>query len=296
MKVLVIGAEGQLGTAVCAAFADVELVRAELDSGDLRLDVTDKARATEVIVGAIKPEVVINTAAAHDLRRCEERPEWAFAVNATGAKNVAAACQIRGARLIHISTDYVFGDNHPTRPLVESDLPAPLNIYGASKLAGEHMIAACSENYCIVRTAGLYGVAPCRGKPGDNFVRSMLSKARAEVEVRVVDDEFTTPTYVAPLATQIRALAEKGEPGIYHGTCQGCCSWYEFAKAIFKEAGLQAKLAPISREGLSPAVRRPRFSVLDNLHLREQGLDIMPPWRDALRDYLSKLPRGDAVS
>jgi dTDP-4-dehydrorhamnose reductase len=296
MKVLIIGAGGQLGTALCGAFGDTDLVRADLHDGDVLLDVTDGSRVRDVILHDLKPNVVINTAAAHDVPRCEEDPEWAFAVNAIGARDLALACQSRGARLVHISTDYVFGDSPLSRPLVESDLPAPLNVYGASKLAGEHLIAAYSENYCIVRTAGLYGLAPCRGKPGDNFVRSMLRRARAGEELRIVDDEFSTPTYAEPLARQIRLIAEKCEPGVYHATCQGSCSWHEFAAAILEEAGLEAKLTPIARDSLSSPVKRPRYSVLDNVHLKDQGLDIMPPWREALCEYLSELFQGDAAS
>jgi dTDP-4-dehydrorhamnose reductase len=215
MKVLIIGAGGQLGTALCGAFDDTDLVRADLHDGDVLLDVTDERGVQGAILQDLKPNVVINTAAAHDVPRCEEDPEWAFAVNAIGARNLALACRSCSARLVHISTDYVFGDSPLSRPLVESDLPAPLNVYGASKLAGEHLIAAYSKDYCIVRTAGLYGLAPCRGKPGDNFVRSMLRRARAGEELRVVDDEFTTPTYTEPLARQIRLIADRCEPGIY---------------------------------------------------------------------------------
>ncbi len=294
MRVLIIGAEGQLGTALCAAFADTDLVRAELDGGDVRIDVTDEDRLRDVVGRDVRPGLVINTAAAHDVARCEREPDWAFAINATGARNVAVACRACGARLVHISTDYVFADSPESRPLVESDLPAPLNVYGVSKLAGEHLIAATLADHCIVRTAGLYGLAPCRGKAGDNFVLRMLHSA--ETELRVVDDEFTTPTYASSLARQIRLLAEKGEPGVYHATCQGGCSWYEFAKAIFEETGKQPTLKAVKRDCLQSPVKRPRFSVLENRRLQAQGLDIMPTWRDALREYLSDLSRKKAVS
>ncbi len=280
MKTLIIGAGGQLGSALCEAFSDTDVIRAEIDEGDVRIDVADADELHETVCKRIRPDAIVNTAAAHDVARCEKEPAWAFAVNAVGAFNVARASNQCGARLIHISTDYVFGDGIEGRPFVESDLPEPLSVYGASKLAGEHLVAAQCRNHCIVRTAGLYGLAPCKGKAGENFVLRMLRGARAEL--RVVDDEFTTPTYTTCLSRQIRVLAEEGAPGLYHVTCQGGCSWHEFAKAIFEEAGKEAALRAVSRSEFPSLVRRPRFSVLDNRRLREQGLDVMPHWRVAL--------------
>jgi len=293
MKVLVIGSEGQLGTALCEAFADTDVIRADIFGADIQLDVSDRDSLHEAVCG-LSPNLVINTAAAHDVSRCENDPAWAFAINATGASNVAVACTACGARLIHISTDYVFGETQEGVPLVESDTPVPLNVYGASKLAGEHLVAADCANHCIVRTAGLYGLAPCRGKSGENFVVRMLHQAGQEL--RVVNDEFTTPTYTASLARQIRLLAERGEPGIYHATCQGACSWFEFAQAIFEESGQTPVLSPVTRDAFPSPVSRPSYSVLENRYLQSQGLDIMPAWRDALREYLRERSGSSATS
>jgi dTDP-4-dehydrorhamnose reductase len=282
MKVAVIGALGQLGTDVCKVYEDAELERIDID----RLDICDGEAVNAFIVEEFRPDVVINTAAAHEPVQCEENPDLAFAVNATGSKNLAVACDACGARLVHVSTDYVFGDG-AERPLVESDLPAPLSVYGASKLAGEHLIAANTDNYAVVRTAAIYGQAPCRAKGGKNFVGLMLHLAATRPEIKVKTDEFTTPTYTVALARQIRLIAEKGQAGVYHATCQGSCSWHEFAQAIFEETGTQVDLQTATSADFPSPVRRPLYSVLENQYLKDQGLDVMPGWREALSEYLA---------
>lgn len=287
MRVLVIGAEGQLGTDLCREFADAELDKADLDGPGHRVDVRDAAQVHRLIVHEAKSDLVFNCAAAHNVPLCEKEPETAFAVNAIGAWNVAVACHKAGARVVHISTDYVFGQGG-ARPYVESDPPAPLNVYAASKLAGEYLVAAECPNHLIVRTAALYGHAPCRAKGGRNFVETMLRLAATRPEVKVVTDEITTPTYTGALVKQLRLLAEKAEPGLYHVTCQGACSWHEFAQAIFAETKTPVTLVPAASLELQSPVRRPSYSVLENKHARDQRLDIMPHWRDALRQYLAQ--------
>ena len=286
MKVLVIGSEGQLGTDVRKAFGDAKLCRAGLHSGEVRIDITKEADVRKLIVDEFRPEVVVNTAAFHNVPKCEEEPESAYATNAVAARHLAVACQERGARLIHVSTDYVFG-NGGTRPYSETDREAPLSTYGASKLAGEHLIAAECENHCIVRSSGLYGAAPCKAKGGRNFVQLMLHLAAERGEVKVVTDERVSPTYTAALAKQIRVLAERAEPGLYHATCDGECSWHEFASAIFEETNNEVRLLEATAADFPSPVKRPDFSILQNKHLQDQGLDVMPHWRDALREYLA---------
>lgn len=286
MNVLVIGAEGQLGQDLCTVFSDCTLHRADLDGAYHHLDISDAAAVDRLIVETLKPTLVINVAAAHNVPLCEQEPALAFAVNATGARNLAVACKAIGARLVHVSTDYVFGDGG-TQPYVERDLPQPLSVYAASKLAGEHLIASVLDDYIIVRTAAIYGNAPCRAKGGRNFIGTMLHLAATRPEVKVVTDEFTTPTYTLALARQMRLLAEKGESGLYHLTCQGACSWFEFAQAIFEETGTQITLTPTTSAEFQSPVRRPAYSVMENKHAQDQGLDIMPPWRTALKDYLA---------
>jgi dTDP-4-dehydrorhamnose reductase len=288
VKVAVIGAVGQLGTDVCRVFSDVELYRVSREGADVALDIRDADLVYKLIVEQLGPDLVINAAAANNVPRCQEEPDWAFAVNATGTKNLAVACERAGARLVHVSTDYVFGEGG-TRPYVETDLPAPLNVYGASKLAGEHLLAAECEDYIIARTSAIYGVAPCRGKGGRNFVDLMLHLASTRPEVKVVTDEIISPTYTYALAKQLRLVAELGEPGLYHVTCNGECSWHEFAKAIFEETGVAVKLLETTSEDFPSPVRRPRYSVLQNKHLQDQGLDIMPKWRDGLKAYLASV-------
>ena len=289
MNVLVVGSEGQLGHDLCAAFSDTTLHRADLDGDFHLLDVSNED-AVNTLLGDLKPDLVINTAAAHNVALCEQQPALAFAVNAAGARNMAVACNEIGARLVHVSTDYVFGDG-ATQPLVETDLPQPLSVYAASKLAGEHLIASVLDDHIIVRTAAIYGEAACRAKGGRNFIGTMLHLASTRPEVKVVTDEFTTPTYTRALAKQMRLLAEKGTPGLYHTTCQGACSWYEFAKAIFEETNTQVTLTPTSSAEFQSPVRRPSYSVLENKNAQDQGLDIMPPWRDALKEYLADMTK-----
>ena len=292
MNVVVVGAEGQLGHDLCAEVSDTTLHRADLDGDFHLLDVQD-GEAVNTLLRDIKPDLVLNASAAHNVAVCEQEPGMAFAVNATGPRNLAVACKEIGARLVHVSTDYVFGDG-ATRPLLETDLPQPLSVYAASKLAGEHLSASVLDNHIVVRTAAIYGKAACRAKGGRNFIGTMLHLASTRPEVKVVTDEFTTPTYTRVLARQMRLLAEKGTPGLYHTTCQGACSWYDFAKAIFEETGTTVTLTPTTSEEFQSPVRRPAYSVLENKNAQSQGLDIMPSWRDALKDYLADVAENRA--
>lgn len=286
MKTLVIGADGQLGTDVCAAFADGDVVRAGLHSAENSIDISDESAVMRLIVDEVRPDVVVSTAAFHNVPLCETEPASAWSVNASGPRFLAMACREAAARLVHVSTDYVFG-NGGKSPYTESDREAPLSTYGASKLAGEHLLAAELENHCIVRSSGLYGAAPCKAKGGRNFVQLMLHLAAERGEVKVVTDECVSPTYTVALAKQIRVIAESGEPGLYHATCTGECSWHEFAQAIFEEAGVEVTLLEATQADFPSPVRRPDYSILGNARLEAQGLDVMPHWRDALREYLT---------
>jgi len=297
VRVLIIGALGQLGSDLSAVFADTELhgaTRQLPDVGDdgeapstMQLHELDLLQQTTVeqLLRGLAPEIVINTAAAHHLPTCETDPGGAFELNAIAAQRLAVSCNEIGARLIHISTDYVF-DGANAQPYTEEALPAPLSIYGASKLAGEHLIAAACPNHLIIRTAALYGHAPCKAKGGMNFPTLMLHLAATRPEVRVVTDEITTPTFTHALARQIRAIAADAPPGLYHATCQGSATWFEFAQSIFTATGTPANLLPATSADFPSAVRRPSYSVLENSRLQALGRDEMPHWRDALGDYL----------
>lgn len=284
MKVTIIGANGQLGSDLAKAFqADGAQVEA-LTHQDM--EVSDGV-AVEAKLTASRPDVVINAAAFHNVETCENEPQTAFAVNAIGARNLAMASVKLKFKLIHVSTDYVF-DGKKGQPYVEDDCARPLNSYGNSKLSGENFIQAMAPDYAIVRVSGLYGAEPCRAKKGHNFVKTMLKLARERGEVKVTADEFVTPTYTGAAAAQLVKLAKSKETGLFHATPQGQCSWYEFAEAIFLYSGTKVKLLPATSADFPAKVPRPRYSVLDNKHLRDAGLDIMPPWKDCLRSYLKE--------
>jgi dTDP-4-dehydrorhamnose reductase len=210
-------------------------------------------------------------------------------VNALGARHIAGACRAIGARLIQISTDYVF-DGEKKTPYTEDDPPNPLNVYGKTKLAGERYAAGAASGCIVVRTSGLYGVHQCLGK-GRNFVDTMLSLAADRDVLRIVDDEILTPTFAEDLARQIRVLIDAdANDGIYHATNSGECSWFDFARRIFDLSGVEIRTEPTSAAQWNAPAKRPGYSVLDNSRLRAAGLDIMPRWEDALKRYIENRP------
>jgi len=288
MKVLLIGANGQLGSDLLKVFqaagdAVVPVTHAQVD-------VCSADRVTEIMAEA-KPDVVVSTAAFHKVEECEQKPALAFEVNGIGAMNLALACHRFGAVLVNFSTDYVF-DGKKNGPYEETDLPSPLNVYGVSKLAGEYLVAAYAERRFVIRTCGLYGVAGSRGR-GGNFVETVLKKAQAGEAIRVVDDQVLTPTYTADLAEATRKLILTGRYGLYHVSSEGQCSWYEFTRYIFECVGLEAKLLPVSSSEFASPVKRPANSVLSKAKLRALGVSI-PVWKDALPRYLEERSRKNA--
>ncbi|HXV12660.1 MAG TPA: dTDP-4-dehydrorhamnose reductase [Candidatus Krumholzibacteria bacterium] len=282
MKVAIFGVGGQLGRAVAATLATThDVVSIDHDRADVR-----HAVAVADVVRAAQPEWVLNCAAMTHVDRCENDPLAAFEVNALGARNVARAAAAAGARLLHVSTDYVFDGEKPS-PYGEDDAVRPINAYGVSKLSGEWFVRADCPAHAIVRTSGLYGWYVCRGK-GANFAETILARARQGQPLRVVSDERLTPTFTEDLAAQLRAIIEGNVPsGVYHATNAGACSWFDFASELVRLAGVPASIQPISaREWKSPT-RRPANSVLENRALAKLGLDRMPDWRDALARYLA---------
>jgi dTDP-4-dehydrorhamnose reductase len=278
---VVVGATGQLGSDCVDAFAGEAVTG--LDHAAFEL--TDAA-AMQAVLARLRPKVVVNAAAFHNVPRCEAEPDAAYAVNAIAPRALARCCTDLGARLVHVSTDYVF-DGAKGAPYVETDRPVPLNVYATSKLAGEYGVLAAGGTHQVVRSSGLYGLRPCRAK-GGNFVDTMCRLARERPVVRVVDDEVLTPTFTADLAAQIRVLALAGPPGLFHATAQGECSWYAFARVVFDVLGLGTPLEPTTVAAFASPVRRPFYSVLDNAALRAAGLDRMRSWRAALEDYLAR--------
>ena len=196
---------------------------------------------------------------------------------------------------MHYSTDYVFGGYEKGSPYEETDLPAPVNVYGTSKVVGEHLIAAYADRYFAIRTCGLYGVAGSSGK-GGNFVETMLKKAMAGDAIRVVDDQILTPTYTADLAQATRDLILTGRYGLYHVSSEGQCSWYEFTRYIFERAGLDAKLSPVKSAEFASPVRRPANSVLSKAKLRSVGVSIPILEGRACRDTSRRDQRKNAPS
>jgi dTDP-4-dehydrorhamnose reductase len=280
MKLLVLGANGQLGSDLLRVFraaGDTVIPATHAD-----VEVCSPDRVSEIL-GETKADVVLNTAAFHKVEECEKNPALAFQVNATGAMNLARACQRSGAMLVHFSTDYVF-DGRKRAPYEETDLPSPLNVYGASKVAGEHLITCNLERYFVIRTCGLYGVAGSSGK-GGNFVENMLKKAMAGDAIRVVDDQVLTPTYTVDLAEATRRLILTQKFGLYHLTSEGQCSWYEFTRSILEMAGADAHLSPVKSADFPVTVRRPFYSVLSKAKFRALSLSI-PAWQDALSRYM----------
>ena len=285
MKIAVIGADGQLGTDIVSASRDDGHVVIPLTIA--QVDVADGAqvqRALALFGGAA--EVIVNTAAMHQVEKCEADPARAFAVNALGARNLAQAANSCGARLVHISTDYVF-DGAKMEPYLESDCPLPLNAYGNSKLAGELFVRSVAEKHYVIRVSGLYGQSPCLEKGGLNFVDLMLKLSRERQEVRVVDDEVLTPTSTREVARQILIMLKGGATdGLYHATAEGHCSWYEFAREIFRLSRSPVTLNKAAPGEFPAKVPRPKYSVLENANLKRQKLNAMAFWKDALADYL----------
>lgn len=279
MKILLIGASGQLGTDLARALAGHELLAPPRRS----LDLLQPDRIRQVLQSE-RPQVVINTAAFHRVDECESRVSTAFQVNGEAVRNLALAARDIEAVLVHYSTDYVF-DGAAGRPYREDDFPRPLNVYGVSKLAGEHLLESVWEKHVLIRTCGLYGHAGSRGK-GGNFVETMIRKATAGESIRVVDDQRLTPTSTRELARATAALVETSHFGLFHVTSKGNCTWYEFAGEIFRLLGLEPDLAPTTSDAFSAAARRPAYSVLANHHLDDLGMDDLKHWKDDLREYL----------
>lgn len=275
MKLLVTGAAGMLGRDVMLAAGNAG--HDVVGFGRAELDVT----SPDVVgrkVGLERPDVVVNCAAWTDVDGAEEAEESAFAVNGTGAGNVAAAAAEAGAAVVHVSTDYVF-DGAKGAPYVESDQPAPLSAYGRTKLAGEEAVAAANKRHFVVRSAGLFGIG------GNNFVETMLRLAEGQSEVLVVRDQVGSPTYTWHLAYGLVRLIESLEFGIHHMAAAGQCSWYEFAREIFELASVDCKVLSVTTEEFDRPAPRPPFSALTSQ--REHAIRL-PSWQDGLAGYLAQ--------
>jgi dTDP-4-dehydrorhamnose reductase len=286
-KTVLVGANGQLASDIILVWPESALATAGEELVPLRhadMDVTDAAQVRAVL-DEIRPDLAINTAAFVRVDDCESDAAPAFSVNALGVKNLAEACRDLGARLLHLSTDYVF-DGRKQAPYLESDPMSPISAYGVSKAAGEHILRyVLPDDHIIVRSSGLYGVAGASGK-GGNFVETMLRLAGEGRQIRVVDDQISAPTFTLDLARTLLDVAARGGSGIFHVTNAGQCSWYEFASEAFRLTGLKPDLEAITSVEYGAPARRPAYSVLENACLRPLGLEQPRPWREALRHYL----------
>ena len=280
MRATVIGSTGQLGQDLMRVLGEDAVGLTHQD-----LDVTDGVGVASAM-HSLKPDWVINTAAYHRVDDCEINPSLSFAANTLGALNVARAAADVGAGVVFFSTDYVFGGGERDRnqPYEEGDTPAPLNVYGVSKAAGEQLVAQANARHIVVRSAGLYGTSTSR--KGWTFPELMLEKARTEGRVRVVTDQVLSPTYTADLARKTKELIERDATGLFHLANAGECSWFEFAKGVFELAGVEVKMEPIETGETGRRARRPSYSALATVRLGDGGPAPLRPWREALGDYL----------
>ena len=275
MKYLITGANGQLGRELQKQLNKNyhKLFLYDVDT----MDITDYEQV-EKIVSNIRPDVIFNCAAHTNVDGCENDIENAYKINAIGAQNLAMISEEIGSKFVHFSTDYVFSGEDEI-PRIESDFANPKTIYGKSKLYGEELVKQFCSKYFIIRTAWLYG-------DGNNFVRTMLKLSKQNDKLTVVGDQFGSPTYTKDLAKVAIDLSNTKYYGLYHGTCQGSCSWYDFACKIFEIKNINIKVEKVTSEQFVRPAKRPTHSVIDNFMLRLRGFDTFRHWEDSLKDYL----------
>ena len=281
MRIAVLGANGQLGRdLVPRLVGDVlPLSRADLDLAN--------PEAIPAALARLQPDVLVNCAAYNFVDKAEVEPDEAFRVNAWGVRALAQACDESGTKLVHFSTDYVFGlDSTRATPFTETDAPGPVSVYGLSKLSGEYLVRTHAKRHLVIRTCGLYGVWGSGGK-GGNFVETMLRVAGQGKPLRVVNDQRCTPTYTADLAAATATLIARGAEGLLHLTSGGDCTWYELAARAFELSGVKADLSPITSAEFGAAAKRPPYSVLDCSRAAALGAT-MRPWPGALAAYLDE--------
>ena len=277
-KILITGSQGQLGKALNKFYADNQEVQLiNTDVGEL--DITNEEAVMEKVL-SIHPDVIINCAAHTQVDKCEEEQDKAYLINAIGPKNLSEAANQVGAVIVHLSSDYVF-DGAKNRPYVEGDKYNPQSIYGKTKLEGEEFVRKIAEKYYIVRTAWLYG-------DGHNFVNTMLKLAQTRESVKVVEDQYGTPTSVEEVVKVIDLLTASEKYGTYHATCEGKCNWCQFTRKIYQLCGMTTQVIPVSTEEYGAAAKRPAYSVLENRMLKENFDYSMADWEDALKKYLTE--------
>lgn len=279
MKVLVTGAKGQLGQDVVSLLK--EQTWEVFGFGREELNITDEKQVSEKVL-LIQPDIIIHTAAYTQVDQAESDEESAFKVNAEGTKYLAQAAEAVGAKFCYVSTDYVFDGTKDT-PYKPDDQTNPQTVYGKSKLVGEQYTQEyCSKSY-IVRTSWVFGLY------GNNFVKTMLRLAEENKELGIVHDQVGSPTYTTDLARFIISLVQTDKYGVYHGSNSGVCSWYEFAKEIFKQSNIEIVVNPLKTEDFPRPAARPKYSVLDKGMIEENEFESLQNWKEALKDFLKKL-------
>lgn len=275
MKVLITGSRGQLGTELTKQYSEknVELILTDV----AELDITNTKEVYD-FVHEHKPDVIINCAAHTAVDKCETDVDNAYKINAIGPRNLSSSAYSIGAEIVQISTDYVF-DGEGTKPITEFHSTNPQTVYGESKLQGEILTAKFNPKHYILRTAWLYG-------EGNNFVRTMLKLSETNSSIKVVNDQFGSPTSTVDLAKVIIKLVEEKNYGLFHATCKGECSWYDLTKEIFRIKGISTEVIPCSTEEFPRPAKRPKYSVLRNYMLELTTGDIMRDWKEALEEYL----------
>lgn len=287
MKILITGSKGMLGSQMLKQIQqdnkEIELMPTDIED----FDITNLDQACSYIF-TFNPDIIIHCAAYTNVDGCESNKELAYKINALGAKNIAIASKVVNSSMVLLSTDYIF-DGSKSNPYIETDIPNPINTYGKTKLVAEELIKEEINNYYIVRTSWLYG------ESGSNFLKTILKLGKQNSEIKIINDQIGTPTYVKSLSRQILTIIKTESFGIYHSSCNGYCSWYEFACEIVKQAGLQTNIIPIGTEDYPLPATRPRYSVLDNYMLRLKNIDIMPNWKDSLINFFNENHHEDLV-
>ena len=292
MKLLLIGATGQLGGELLRNNSKYEIYAPHRHE----LDLTQPGEVATMVRG-LRPQVIVNCAAFHNVPKCEDQPDQAFLVNCVAVRNLAAlACEV-GAWLVTFSSDYVFGADNHRIPYHEDDRPAPLQIYGITRLAGEYAaLTMAPERAIIIRTCGLYGHSGARSK-GGNFVDGRIAEATVERRIEIGSDQIVSPTSANDLSLAIFSLLKhpRLSSGIYHMVNEGECSWFELTRTIVEILGLKTEVVPVDRGGRTGNMRRPLYSVLANTKARALGIRLRP-WREALRAYLNDKYLGRSVA
>ena len=285
MRVLVTGAKGQLGTDVMDQLNANNIEAVGIDREEL--DIVDKKACEEFFEKANaekRIDAVIHCAAYTAVDKAEDEQELSYNINALGTENIALACKKFDMKLMYISTDYVF-NGQGERPWEPDDEREPLNVYGKTKYEGELFVEKLSDKYFIVRIAWVFGIA------GHNFIKTMLKLAKERDSLTVVDDQIGSPTYTADLSKLLVSMIQTDKYGRYHATNEGYCSWYEFAKEIFKVAGVEIDVKPVDSSAYPAKAKRPANSRMEKSKLDEMGFKRLPSWQDATRRYIEELQK-----